>query len=168
MILEVYVGVFFFTLAFVSFCLYSKTNHSYEYLIKNFSKKILSEYIDSYFYDKKITKKLKSKKQLVRFIIQTTENLHNVKECNICYETTDYIRVHKCKICTMMVCMNCLNRWTVPVKCPQCSYIWYFQEITNNVLYTISYDNWCLFVWTCSIIIMFVIFVLLFCSFFLT
>ena len=158
MILEIMITSFYFVLALLTCFFYRKTNKSHEYLIRNFSKDILIEYIHSYIYDKKVTKKLRTKKQLVQFIIRTTELIHNVRECNICYETTDYIRVHKCKICTMMICMNCLNRFTIPVKCPQCSFIFYFQDITNNVLHLIYYDEWYLFVLTCSTIVLFVLF----------
>ena len=159
MIVEIYIGFFYCVVTLVTCLIFRQKNRSYNYLSTNYSKKHLTEYIDSYFYDKRITKKLKTKKQLVRFIIQTTENLHNVKECNICYEHTDYIRVHKCKICTMMICMNCLNRFVIPTKCPQCSTNFYFQEIMNRTIHYISYDNWCRFVLICLMISMFIVFV---------
>ena len=120
----------------------NKSPSTFNFIISNYTCKDLLLYIKSYTFDKKVLKKLKTKKDLANFIILTNLKTCNSKKCDICYNTNESLRVHKCEVCNFFVCMNCLNMLDIPTKCPQCSRTFYFHEMTNNIHLFSALDKW--------------------------
>ena len=105
----------------------------YLFLMQSYSSRTLKEYIKSYTQDTVLLSHLRTKKQLVSFIMSSNLYIPNTTTCDVCYDCVPNVRVHKCSICTYNTCMRCINKLQVPVSCPQCRTHMFLFNITNYI-----------------------------------
>ena len=127
--MEIAIITFYITLGSIIILTPTQNEDVIDFLKKTYSTEILKQYINSI---ETSTLSMNTKDQMARFI---TYYIYNKKTCDICYIKDISVRVHKCQICTYNICIKCMNKLQLPIKCPQCNNIIIFIEISNIVAF---------------------------------
>jgi len=111
----------------------SENDNLRQFLTESYSTRTLKQYVQSYTHDKHLISSLRTKKQLVNFVLSNTSYVPNSIMCDVCYDTDPSSRVHRCSKCVFNTCISCINRLPYPTLCPQCREPLFLHNITNYI-----------------------------------
>ena len=137
--MEIAIITFYITLGSIIILTPTQNKDVIDYLKKTYSTEILRQYINSIETNPNTTRYINTKEQMACFSTYTNYTC-NKKTCDICFIKNISVRVHKCQVCTYNMCIKCMNKLQLPIKCPQCNNIINFIEISNIVTF-FAQDN---------------------------